>query len=241
MSLIFTLKGCTSNLSIDLVPPIELNPQNQYGLALIGFYSYNTIPNIEDNTYFRFWEKKDSVKYNIKIPTGTYEINDLENFLQKHLIPAHTLEDSTGENIFFLRPNNNTQKCEIFHKTKFIDFSGEDSLGSLLGFSKSILTPGEVHESDLPVNIIKVRTIHIDSNITSGAYYNDTPSHTIYEFSVNSEAGYSIDETPKNLIYLPVTTTHIDNITLNILDQNFNLVNFRGEEVIVTLELKKWS
>lgn len=99
---------------------------------------------------------------------------------------------------------------------------------------------GKVHESDLPVQIVKVRTIHIDSNITIGSYYNDKPTHTIYEFAIQDDPGFAIDEVPKNLIYLPVFKRTINNITLDILDHNFKLVNFRGKEIIIRLELKRW-
>lgn len=233
MSMIFTLKSRSSVLSTDFISPIQLEPGVTYGLALIGFYSYNTIPNIEENTYFHLNEKNNNSVESILIPVGTYEITDIESYIKKHL-KSHSEK-------FFLKPNNNTLKCEIFHPNYFIDFTLNNSIGSLLGFSKRLLEPKITHESDLPVNIIKVRTIRIDTNLTEGAYSNGKQSHTIYEFSINSEPGFSIDETPRNPVYLPVYKRSISNITLNVLDQDSNPVNFRGEEIIIRLELKKWS
>lgn len=242
MSLIFTLKGRQSTLSIDLPVPITLDPSFQYSLALIGFHSYNTIPNIEkSNNTFYYIDNTKSAK-SIIIPPGAYEITDIYNCLKSYFQqgPRNSIVKE-GNPSFFLQPNNNTLKCEIFHPTFDIDFRPENSLADLLGFSHRLLKAGEVHKSDLPVNIVKVRTIHIDSNITQGAYYNDRPSHSIYEFPINSDPGFAIDEVPRNLIYLPIDRTDISNITLQVLDQNSNLVNFRGEEIIIRLELKKWS
>lgn len=237
MSVIFTLKGRSSTLSIDFNIPLELDPNHQYGLALIGFYSYNTIPNISEN-YFYYHEEGGETK-KIHIPTGTYEISDIADYLERFLLPEKVITPT--KSTFSLRPNNNTLKCEIYHQSHYIDFTKSNSLGKLLGFSSRVLSPGIVHESDLPVQIVQVRTIHIDCNITEGAFYNNQPSHTLYEFPLSVDPGYAIDEIPKNLIYLPVLKNKIYNLTLNILDQNFNSVNFRGEDIIVRLELKKWS
>lgn len=239
MSLIFTLKSRDSTLKIDFVNPIQLESDSEYGIALLGFHSYNSIPNIEEGSKFYYKAAEDQEEKYIEFPVGAYEISDIENFLLKHLVPE--TEKIPPEKVFSLKPNNNTLKCELYSRDNYISFAHPDSIGNLLGFSsKKLLPPGQVHTSDLPVNIVKVRTIHIDCNLTTGAFYNDRPSHTIYEFAIHDNPGFSIDETPKNLIYLPISQKRdITNITLNILDQNFLPVNFRQEEIIVRLELKK--
>lgn len=234
MSLILTLKGRSSTLSIDFVPPLQLDSNYNYGLALLSFHSYNSIPNIEAGSKFYLATEKNK-KTILDLPEGSYEISDIEAHIKKLLGVQQR-----NENIFSLKPNNNTLKCEIFSNTYYIDFRQEDSISEILGFSKKLLEPNIVHSSDLPVNIVKVRTIHLDSNITSGAFYNDRPSHTLYEFAAGVDPGFAIDETPQHLIYLPVTNRQeIHNITINVLDQDTNLINFRGEELIVRLELKQ--
>lgn len=45
----------------------------------------------------------------------------------------------------------------------------------------------------LAVDIIKVGTIHIDTNLTSKGYYNDKPSHAMYEHTVNVNPGHAIN------------------------------------------------
>lgn len=238
MSLLFTLKDRSSILSVDFPVPIELNRDFNYGLALIGFYSYNTIPNVQKYNKF-YISSHEGKKSTFQLPTGTYEISDMEAFIRSKL--ENEYETEKGTSSFFLRPNNNTLKCEIFHKNKRIDFTHDDSIGSLLGFSKRVLEPGKIHESDLPVNIIKVRTINIECNLIEGSFYNERPSHTLYEFAVNSDPGFAIDEVPHNLVYLPLTTYRIRNITLKAVDQDGDLLNFQGEEIIIRLELKRWS
>jgi hypothetical protein len=237
MSCIFTLIDAKSTLSTDFPTPVVLDSDSSYGLALLGFYSYNSIPNIEEgkNNKFYYYEKSDKTKKEkvIEIPTGSYEVEDIEKYIQNQLPPAK------NEKVFYLHPNLSRLTCEIFSSRYGINFTPKDCIGRLLGFSEKHLQPNVIHESDLPVDIVKVRTVHIDSNITGGAYYNNRPSHTIYEFAISVDPGYAINKEPKNLVYLPVNVSEIRNITLKILDQNFEEINFRKEIIIVRLELKK--
>lgn len=240
MSQIFTIRGRSSTLSVDFYNPIELDSRYDYALALIGFHTYNSIPNIEEgkNNKFYYWDLNNIEQKEVGIPTGSYEISDIESYLRKQIIPKDGKEIEYDE-YFSLKPNNNTIKCEIKSKYR-INFKPADSLGSLLGFSANELEPNILHQSDLPVQIVKVVTVHIDCNITTGAFYNNKPAHTIFEFAPSVNPGYAIDIEPKNQIFLPVSKQgQINNITLQILDQNSEAVNFRGEEIIIRLELKK--
>lgn len=229
-------------LSADFSTPIELDPRYDYALALINFSTYNSIPNIEEgvNNKLYYWELADRTKEKvISIPTGSYEIHDIETYLQSKIIPKGVKDPNDH---FSLKPNNNTLKCEIKSKHE-INFAPTDSLASLLGYSARELKPDILHQSDLPVRIVKVISIHIDCNITTGAFYNNIPSHTIFQFAPSVSPGYRINIKPSTRTYLPIINKRaINNITLRILDQNCELVNFRGEEISVTLELKKiWA
>jgi hypothetical protein len=226
-------------LSTDFINPIELDSEFDYGLALIGFHSFNSIPNIEEGeNKFYYTDNKNQTK-EIVIPTGSYEISDIESYLRRQIIPK-TIKKEQYNQYLSLKPNNNTLKCEVESEHYRIDFTKTNTIARILGFSKRTLEPKQLHESDLPVDIVKVRTVQINCNITTGAFYNHHPSHSIYEFAIGVNPGFAIDETPRNLCYLPIINKReIPNITLNIVDQNFKPVNFRGEKVIVRLELKK--
>lgn len=237
MSQIFILKSNSHLLSVDFQDSIRLDPNSDYGLALTGFFSYNSIPNIEPPKNKFYYTKPNEPTREITIPIGTYEISHIEKYLKNRIYQNSIVKD----NSFFIKANNNTLKCEILCKDFQIDFTPQDSIATILGFSSQILKQDDqVHSSDLPVDIVKVRTIQITCNITTGAYFNENQNHLIYHFSLNSNPGYSINETPLHLTYLPlINKRSITNITLNILDQNFRPVNFRGEEQTVRLELKK--
>lgn len=149
-------------------------------------------------------------------------------------------DDEDEVNFFKLVPNLNTLKCEL-HSSHTIDFTQKGSIGPLLGFSKRLLRANFVHESDYAINIQKVNAILIDCNIATGSYKNGQLVHTLYEFFPNVDPGYRIIEQPSSLIYLPVNTQTINNITIRLVDQDGDLINFRGEKITVVLHLKKLS
>lgn len=139
---------------------------------------------------------------------------------------------------FELKVNNKTLKCELFC-SQAIDFSEPNSIGSLLGFSNRVLVSNILHESDIPVNIFRVNALRVECSITTGAYMNDQPTHTIHEFCPTVPPGYKIIEVPNNVIYLPVVVRTIRSLTIRIVDQNNQLVNLNGETITIRIHIKK--
>lgn len=166
----------------------------------------------------------------IQIPTGSYELNDLNNYLQKALNKSVVLN---------LAANKNTLQCEILCSQP-IDFSQPNSIGPLLGFRRNErLKENVLHESSSPADILKVNIIRIECNIIKGSYFNNQPSHTIHEFSPKVPPGYKIVEVPRNVIYFPVTVKSIHDLNLSIVDQRNQPINFRGESITIRLHIKK--
>lgn len=243
MSRTFTLSGQSSVLYADFYPPIELDRSHRYGLGLIGFYSYNSIHNIDEtNNVFAYRKKRKTPVEVIRIPPGAYEIEEIQKVIYNTMKNRNgsPLQQENDEKLFTLRANNNTLKCEIFSMYE-IDFTPKNSIASVLGFESQRLTANKTHESTMPVNIMKVRIVRVDCNITSGAYLNGEPVHTLFEFDLDVEPGHKLSKEPQNIIYMPVRPDgrqFIDNITLSILDDNGNLINFHEEKIIIRLELK---
>lgn len=265
-SITLTLTGNKSKLSADYFPPIDLS-DGHFVCGLVDFETFNCIPNIDETNNKFYYNsphtvtfKKDgfdeksienddelvieSIVYDngnniitvnfeekcITIPTGSYEIEDINNYLINAL---------KAENISLsIQENKNTLKSEIKCSSR-INFTHNNSIGSLLGFDKCVLEPNLTHTSKQPVNITKVNAIRIECNITTGAYINNKLVHTIHEFYPTSSPGYKIVEVPKNVIYLPVTVRKIHNLSINILDQNDNIINFRGETITLRIHIKE--
>lgn len=167
----------------------------------------------------------------IRIPTGSYEVEDLSRYLKKSLL---------GKDISLeLEANKNTLQCEILC-SQHVDFSKPNTIGPLLGFrNNDILTKNQVHVSPLPADILKINVIRVECNIVTGSFLNNKPSHTIHEFSPRVPPGYKIIEVPQNVIYFPVTVKNIHTISLSVIDQNNHHINFRGETITIRLHIKK--
>lgn len=176
-------------------------------------------------------EEPEKEKFNgnvITIPTGCYEIEDINKFLS----------ESLGAVKFILRVNKNTLKCELLCDQD-VDMRANDSIGQTLGFSKKILRRNVWHTSDKIIDIIRINFLRIECDIITGSYVNNRPSHIIHAFSPKVENGYKIQETVNSVIYLPITVDSISEIALKIVDQNNRLVNFRGEKISLRIHIKK--
>lgn len=225
MSLTLSLCGNTSTITTSYFPTIDLDGQFECGL--IDFITYNSIPNIDKtNNLFHFGKRT------IEIPTGSYEIDDINEYLNE------VLKTNITKDRLSIKANNNTLSTEISGSER-IDFTKERTIGSLLGFNKRILPMDVISYSDNPVNILKVNSIRIECSIVSGSFYNNKPTHTIYEFSPDVPPGYKINERSNNIIYLPVNVRQISTITIRIIDQNGDSINFRGETINIRLHLRK--
>lgn len=227
-SITLTFKGNDSTLTANFFPAIDLDPESEYFLGLIDFETYNSIPNIDNsNNVFRYFN---NINKTITFPEGSYEITDIEKYLQSII----------GEHEITLKSNNNTLKCELWCNYD-IDFRTPTSIGPLLGFSKKLLKAGRTHISDIPVNINRVNVVRVECDIVGSSYLNGKEIHTIYQFAPSTSPGYKIIEVPHNVIYLPIKTKRLDTITVRLLDQDGVPINFRKETITVRLHLKKWG
>lgn len=226
-SLTLTLSGESSILEANYFPSIELSSYRQYALGLIGLSTFNSIPNIDIGcNKIQIGDKV------LTLPTGSYELEDINNYIQK------ALEREESKEIFFsLIPNNNTLKSTI-KCNREIDFRQIDSIASLLGFSNIKLEPNKSYTSSSPVKILKVNILRIECNITTGAYVNDKKVHTLHEFFPTVPPGFKIIEVPAKTIYYPITSNNIQFLQLKIINENGELVNFRGETITIRLHLK---
>lgn len=234
-SITLTLTGNSSLLSAYFHPEIELDEKHNYSCGLLDFHTYNSIPNIDENNnkfYYSTWGDQQLVFDVITIPVGSYEVDEIGEYIQKKLNEKNLVEK------FALYGNKNTMKCHL-ETDLIIDFTKSDCVGSVLGFSKKILKAKNVYKSDKLVNIQKINTIKIDCDLTTGSFHNGRGTHTIYEFSPSVNPGYKINEQPKNLIYLPVVKRRINTINIAIVDQDGELVDFRGESITCRVHIKK--
>lgn len=167
----------------------------------------------------------------VSITPGSYEIDEIIDVLNKELTKKAVKLD--------LFANKNTMRSHLKCDHK-LNFEFDKTIGSILGFHK-ILEPNIKYISEAVIKISKVNIIRIVSNITNGAYSNGRVVHTIHEFYPSVATGYKIVEVPKNIIYLPIVGHKLTNLTVNIVDQDNDPIDFQGETITLRLHIKKVS
>lgn len=167
----------------------------------------------------------------VSIPVGSYEITQIADYLREQL-QKHGV-------IFHLQPNKNTLKCEMTCSAWLVDFSKENSIGSLLGFSQKMYVENVMHVSEATVKITRVNAVRIDCDLIRGSYINNKPAHTIHEFSIKVEPGYKIIEVPNKVIYFPIVVKSISSVNISLVDQENKLIDFRGETITLRIHIKK--
>lgn len=227
-----TLTGNSSTLRSVLFPALRLQKDKLWEAALLDLTTYNSVPNVteEVNNKLHYYRDGDFKQLEeIHLPTGSYEIDDINKMVQQQM----------GEGNITIKGNNNTLKTELKSKY-YIDFTKPHSIGDILGFPQTtpLLRPNETHSSPNTVNILKVNTINVVCNIVHGSYRNGENSHILHTFYPSVPPGYKIIEKPNTLVYLPLNTSYVSDIELNIVDQDENLINFREETITVRLHLR---
>lgn len=229
-SLTLTVAGKTSSLDAYFYPEIELDERYNYSCCLLGFYTYNSIANVhEKNNKFYFSENDGKSFEIVTVPVGSYEIDEILHILNN--------EFKTKNVNISISSDKHTMTCTIVTSST-IDFTKVDCIGPVLGFKKRIIEVG-TSISDSLIDIQRVKTLRLDCDLISGSYHNGMKTHTIYEFDPMVDPGYKISEQPKHLIYLPVVKHRISTINISILDQNSDLVDFRGENITCRIHIKR--
>jgi len=236
---------------IDLIYHEPILLHKNYEVALQTFVTYNSIPNVSEalrnNKLHVFLEINLGMKdqetlsavipieeqepLSIVIPDGTYKLKDLI-----HLIMDDPLASTAN---LSLALNKNTMKVHISCKNAMIDFTQEDSLGQLLGFSKKRKIWSREEYSDLLIDINPINTIRVQCNLVKSNIHDlDRNDHTIYEFPLDVDPGERIVERPSNLLYYGINTDAIHELNIRVTDQSGNLIDFRGERVTLILSFR---
>lgn len=243
MSFVLELSGNTSILSAEYFPPILLDGPHE--LALLSFQSWNSVSNINsrNNCFYYFDGSSEKV---IQIPEGAYEITDIQTFLQQALKLDHSKHPlnpdqkiDLGDEAIILVGHSTTFQCELICRY-LVDFSKPNNIGQILGFAKSQKAePFKKCFSQDIIRILVVETIEISCSLISNSFLNSNKSQILHQVSVLEPPGYRIHDFPSYLIYLPVLTNEISNITLTLHDQNGRLIDFRKEHINIRLHLRK--
>ena len=240
MSYQFVVSNCGNNCQIKTKfnPPLELDPNKQYEMALVNLETYWSFPNVtEKNNLFKFSDLKEN--YSILIPKGAYELAQINQYIQVEMKNL-----GFKENIITLVPNLNTLKCLMYITKGFaVDFASETTIGAkMLGFERKVYIAkdnSETFEGTNIVDIIDINSIYVHNNLISHSYIDGNLSPVIYSFFPATGVGFKIVEVPKNLIYSPINLKTISSMQTWITDQNNKDLDLQGENLTIRFHLRK--
>ena len=239
------ISGSSSRLYTRYEPPMEFLASNNIGyeMALYRLETYFSFPNIDySNNSIRISIDGGNNWLDLKIPTGCYGIDGINEVLQR-LLPDDVKNDGKVKKPYLvLSGNRNTLKCvlEIMKDTTIIDFDIKNSIRSVLGFeARKYKGSSKRYESENNVNILNVNSIFVNCDIIASSRINGIPASVIYNFFPNVSPGEKIICQPKHIIYVPITLSIISSMTVWITDERNKLLDLLGEQLTLTFHIRK--
>lgn len=224
-------------------PLLELDKNKNYEMALVDLETYYSFPNIDaSNNNFRYWRYGGGAQhemFNIEVPEGCYEITDINEYIQRTMKENGHYNRVNGDYCISIEPNTNTLRSVVNIAEGYsVDFTPENSIGTVLGFDRWIYEEG-YNESENLVNILSISNLRVTNDIIGSSYSNGTTESVIYAFFPNTSPGFKIIQEPHNLIYHPITLSTISTMTTMLTDQNGKQVNLRGEELAIRFHIRE--
>ena len=221
-------------------PTLQLDRNKEYEIALVNLKTYYSFSNIDEtNDVFVYSPDNGNSWVKIKIPEGSYEIDDIKNTIQ-HEMEKRGHHDPINKDYYInISANSNTLKSVLILEEDYqVDFNHQNSLTKVLGFTGAKYTKG-FYQSENVVNILSINSILINIDIISGSYVNGTTKNTTYSVFTKVSLGYKIIKTPVNLVYLPITLVTIDSLKVSITDQDDHLLNLKNEKLTIRFHIRE--
>ena len=224
-----------------LSQPLQTN-NKQFKLAVTFLSAYNGIFNVtnSNNKFYFLKSVTDDDYIKITIRPGVYEIEALNNEIKRIIIDEeHYFEENYP---FIIKPDFNTlgSIIEISPQGPIISFAPDDSIGQLLGFSKTTIYE-EYNISPNPVDIISFDNIFIECDIARGMIFRGRRSGIIHNFTMDVNPGYKYIEKFHGGVqwYMMGEKDVISSICFKLKNENGNLVSFNGQSITFRLSIKE--
>ena len=163
-SFTFVVSDNCANIQTTFNPPLNLQANRDYELAMVNLKTYYSFANIrKGNNSFKWSIDEGKTWTLLHTPTGCYELTAIN----AEIIRIRGNSDIT------IQPNvNNTLQCiltVVGAKCK-VSFDVPNSLSSVLGFKQDIVYGVGRHASEKLVNIMSVNSILVHCNIIHSPY-----------------------------------------------------------------------
>lgn len=240
-----TLDGSSFQNNFDR--PIII-PRQARNISIKGYEAtvWWVIPNIieNENDAFRltYFDGIISVQYDIQIPSGLYDVAQLDNAINRELVNA-----GAPNNLITILGDNSTQKTIIqinplTPETVSIDFTIANSVRTILGFDSQVIPAqsGLVSIfSDNPANFNTINFFLIHSDLVGrGLRIGNDYNNTIIRVPIDVPPGSQINFLPDNPVPIPANEIRgrvVNEAQFWLTDDSNRRVNTLGEYFSLTL------
>ena len=224
--------GKNSRIETNFVPSLEL--EGSYEIALQSIETYYSFPNIDKKNNKIEISLENGTSWNdLTFAVGCYKHKDINEELQRMMVLLGGKKDD-----IVLKPNKNTfQTIMTISGVVQVNFKVDNSIRTVLGFDEKVYKSGR-HLSEHTVNIMRVNSIFVHTDVIGSAYVNGSQSPVIYSFFPDIPPGGKIIVQPRVLIYLPISLSVISRLTSWLTDQENQELNLRGEELTIKYHLR---
>ena len=178
----------------------------------------------------------------IRLETGSYELSAINDVIARHMIVNGDYNREENSTYISIYPNISTLKSivDITNNNYRVDFTIENSIAPLLGFTERVILRHGQNIFSSIVNIMSVNSILVNVDMISGSYMNDKQSFAIYSFYPNVPPGYKLIKEPFNLVYYPINKrSYIDSVRVWFTDQNQRPIDLQEETWTISLVIRK--
>ena len=146
------VSGNQSSFNTLFNPKIELDRNKVYEIALVNLETYYSFPNIDDSNNIFVYSHDQGVTWTkIKIPTGSYEIDDLNQTIRFEMEKVGHYDEVNQESYINIAANSNTLKSILIIGQGYqVDFNQQNNISKVLGFTGKKYIEG-FHESENPL------------------------------------------------------------------------------------------
>lgn len=227
---------------------LQLDHHQDYHIALVSYnipYTWYNISASQGNNQFRY--SPDAITYyTLTIPDGNYGIDDLNLELQD-LIVAN---GHTADVVVFSGDYNSMRvDLEITDVAWRVDFQDANSnnFRNILGFNNQEYSGAvnSIFRAENRANITNdIDSVSINCSIVDSAsiLLNNRQSSSLYHITdYGAGAGSYLTARVPAPIYLPINLSgNIHNIRISIRDQSDRIIDLNGENVTISLHIKKF-
>lgn len=229
----YTTDDNKNNLFFELNKPIKCYSNMNMNIKLNSFKFTNSFYTINDNNnnfYYRYFT--DGTIYKVTLTNGFYNVTTLLEHLNTLL-----------ENIFIFSYNESTLRIKLtnVNLSVFIQlYAGPLNCLEVLGFDSEVNTTYEsaIHIAPYLMNMMSVELLHINIpnlSLDSISLKNSKKYNILDSIHVTSAPGESQTYNNINNFHYKLSEDLITFININILDQNYNSVDFNNIDWYINL------